>query len=71
MQQLGFVGDEKQLMDIIFKLTLKIARLFQEFSTFYLTEAFSVKWEQQKEMEIDVPLISEVTLPLIISRRKI
>lgn len=68
MQTLGFSGDEKQLMKTLAELSLKGARIFREFSTFYLAEAFSVKWEQHKEMEIDAPLISEVTLPLIVAR---
>ena len=69
MQTLGFSGDEKQLMITLRDLALKGAKIFQEFSSSYLTEAFSVTWEGKKEIVTDAPLISEVTLPLIISRK--
>ncbi len=68
MQKFGFVGDQKQLMNTLFDLSLKAARLFQEFSVFYLSEIFSIKWEQQEEVEIDAPSLSEVKLPLLVAR---
>ncbi|MBU3967966.1 MAG: hypothetical protein KKG76_11455 [Euryarchaeota archaeon] len=68
MQELGFEGEDKDLMDILFNLALQGARLFQEFSVFYLSEAFSIKWEQQEEIEVEAPLVSEVRLPLIVAR---
>lgn len=66
MSNLGFEGDEQNLMNKIFDLALNAARIFQEFSVFYIVEAFSIKWRQEEEIEIDVPSISEVHLPLIV-----
>lgn len=68
MRELDFEGEDKDLMAILFNLTLQGARLFQEFSVFYLSEAFAIKWEQQEEIEVEAPLISEVRLPLIVAR---
>lgn len=68
MQRLGFSGDDKSLMNTLFDLALKGARVFQEFSVVCLSEVFSVKWEQKEEVEIDVPLMSEVQLPLLVAR---
>ncbi|MBW1796770.1 MAG: hypothetical protein JRJ38_20540 [Deltaproteobacteria bacterium] len=66
MSNLGFEGDEKNLMDKIFDLALDAARIFREFSVSYIVEAFSINWRQEEEIEIDVPSISEVHLPLIV-----
>jgi hypothetical protein len=68
MKRLGFEGDDNQLMNMLFDLSLKGARLFQEFSVFYISDVFSIKWVQQEEVEVEVPLVSEVQLPLIIAR---
>jgi hypothetical protein len=68
MTKLGFQGDAQALMNALFDLSVKGARLFQEFSVHYLTEISDIKWEQQTNIEIDVPLISEVKLPLIVAR---
>jgi len=68
MTKLGFKGDNQALMDTLFDLSLRGARLFQEFSVHYLTEISDIKWEQQTSIEIDVPLITEVKLPLIVAR---
>jgi len=66
MSNLGFEGDEQELMNKIFDLALNAARIFREFSVFYIVEAFSINWRQEEEIEIDVPSISEVHLPLIV-----
>jgi len=68
MNKEGFLGDDKQNMNTLFDLALEGARLFQEFSKRYLVEAFSITWEQKEEIEIKVPIISEVELPLIVTR---
>jgi len=68
MTILGFQGDNQALMSALFDLSLRGARLFQEFSTYYLTEFSDIKWEQQTNIDIDVPLISDVKLPLIVAR---
>jgi len=67
MKRVGFSGDTKSLMNQLFDLALKGARLFREFSVFYLTEAFSVNWEQREEVVIEAPQCSQVKLPLIVS----
>jgi hypothetical protein len=66
MKNLGFSGDEKQLMGELFKLTLKFANLFRDFTVYYLTEVFPIKWEQEKELETEAHRISEILLPLIV-----
>lgn len=68
MKELGFKGDDQALMKALFDLSLKGARLFQEFSIYYLTEISDIKWEEQASVEIDVPLMSEIKLPLIVAR---
>ncbi len=68
MHKLGFPGDEKKLINTLFDLALEGARLSREFSVFYLSEVFPIKWEQKEEIEIEVPLMSEVQLPLIVTK---
>jgi hypothetical protein len=67
MQKMGFRGNEQKLLDRLFDLALAGARLFRDFAVYYLVEAFPITWEQQEEIEIDAPLISEVQLPLIVA----
>jgi hypothetical protein len=68
MKNLGFEGDEKQLMDELFKLTLQFANLFRDFTIYYLTEVFPIKWEQEKESETEAHKLSEILLPLIVAK---
>ena len=49
-------------------LSQKGASLFQDFSTLYLTEAFKIKYERKETIEIEVPIISSVKLPVIVAR---
>lgn len=63
-----FQGDERELLNKLYDLSLEGARLFRDFCVFYLVSNFQVTWEQMDEIEIEVPLISEVQLPLIVTR---
>ena len=68
MNKLGFEGDKQELMNKMFNLALNAARIFREFSLFYIVEAFSIKWRQEEEIEVNVPILSNVELPLIVKR---
>ncbi len=68
MKRLGYIGDEKQLMDTLTDLTLECARLFQNFSILYIAEAFSLKWELHEDFELEVPSCFEIDLPLIVAK---
>jgi hypothetical protein len=68
MKRLGFQGDTSGLMDELFRLALKGALLFREFSVCYLAETFTVNWEKREEVEIEAPQYSQVTLPLIVAK---
>ena len=68
MKKLGFGGDDLTRMRELFSLSQKGASLFQDFSTLYLTEAFKIKYERKETIEIEVPIISSVKLPVIVAR---
>lgn len=68
MQIEGFQGDDLTRMEKLFTLSLGAARLFQNFSSLYLAEAFNVQWNQDESIEVDVPVISTVTLPVIVAK---
>jgi hypothetical protein len=68
MKRLGFSGDMKSLMHQLYELAVTGARLFRDFSVFYFADAFPVKWERREEVEIEVPLYSQVKLPLIVAK---
>lgn len=73
MDELKFsVTDEQQKMKLLFSLTNEGAKLVMEFCLTYLTEAFPIQWEQrEEEIEIDVPEISTIELPIITFKNKI
>lgn len=66
MSTFGFKGDRQELMNKIFDLALSAARILREFSVNYIAEAFSINWLQTEVVEVNVPSISEVHLPLIV-----
>ncbi len=66
MSDLVFEGDDKILMKKLFNLALNGAQMFRKFSVSYLVEAFYINSRKEEEIELDVPSISEVHLPLIV-----
>lgn len=72
MQEIGFTNlDDKQKLEILFSFVRDVSKLAMEFISEYLTEAFPVKWEQkEEEIEIEVPEISTVELPIIAVKKK-
>jgi len=69
MDDLGFSGSDEDKMKTLFLLTGEVAKLIMNFCPLYLTEIFPVKWNLEEEMEIDVPEISTVKLPVIVIKR--
>lgn len=67
MRELGFLGDRNALMLELHDLTLKAAHLLREFIIDYIAEAFEVSWEKREQVQIEVPQLSQVTLPLIVA----
>lgn len=72
MDELKFSATDEQKMEILFSLAGEGAKLVMEFCSIYLTECFPVQWEQkEEEIEIEVPEISTVELPIITSKNKL
>lgn len=72
MDELKFSVTDEQKMKLLFSLTGDGAKLVMEFCPTYLIEAFPIKWEQrEEEIEIDVPEISTIELPIITLKNKI
>ena len=73
MDELKFsVTETDEKMKLLFSLTSEGTKLVMEFCPTYLTEAFPIKWEQrEEEIEIDVPEISTIELPIITLKNKI
>ena len=67
MALLDFPGDDKKLVATLFDRVLEAARYLANFSRAYLAEVIVVQWKQEDEQELDVPLISDVTLPLLVA----
>ena len=66
MDELEFPVTDEQKMRLLFSLTGEGTKLVMEFCPTYLTEAFPIKWEtREEEIEIDVPEISTIELPII------
>jgi hypothetical protein len=68
MKRLGFLGRTESLMHQLYGLAVTGARLFREFSVLYLAEAFPVKWERREQVVVEAPTLSQVKLPLIVSK---
>lgn len=68
MRNLGFSGDENQLMSELNKLTLNSASLFRDFTVHYLTEVFPIQWKYEEDLETEAHKISEISLPLIVTK---
>ena len=68
MTELGFVGTEEELIGKLQKLPIEISHSINEFCKGYLTEILlkGKSFEQKSTATVSVPLLSEVTLPLIV-----
>jgi hypothetical protein len=68
MIELGFIGDEEELIDQLQKLPIAISYNVNEFCKGYLTEIIleGKNFIQKSIDKITVPLLSEVSLPLIV-----
>jgi len=68
MERLGFNGGNKELMNKLFDLTLRISRLFEGFSKNYLIEIIlkNAPFHSEEKVEVKVPLLSKVDLPLVV-----
>jgi len=68
MRKLGFVGDEKRLMEQLFDITLKAAKIFHDFYKLYLLENVlkNIQLQDFGEVQVKTPLLSKVKLPLIV-----
>jgi hypothetical protein len=71
MDELKFSIEDEQKKRKLFSLAGEGAKLVMEFCPTYLTECFPVQWEQkEEEIEIEVPEISTVDLPIITLKNK-
>jgi hypothetical protein len=70
MRGLGFEGDDNALMKILFELVLKGAKVFRNFTLFFITEGLPIKWKEETRVAINVPEISEIKLPLVVAGQK-
>lgn len=71
MDNLQFAERDEQKLKILFSLAGEGAKLVMEFCPIYLTEVFPVKWEhKEEEIEIVVPEISTIELPIITLKKK-
>lgn len=71
MDKLKFSVTDEQKMKLLYSLTKEGVKLVMEFCPTYLTEAFPIKWEKrEEEIEIDVPEISTIELPIITLKNK-
>ena len=68
MRKLGFVGDEKRLMERLFDITLKISKIFHDFYKLYLVENVlkDIQLQDLGRSQVKAPLLSKVKLPLIV-----
>ena len=71
MDELKFSIANEQKKEILVSLAGEGAGLVMEFCQLYLTEVFSLKWEQkEQDIEIEVPEISSIELPIITLKNK-
>jgi hypothetical protein len=68
MTRLGFSGNDENLLDQLFSVAVRGARILREFSVSYVVDALPVRWVQKEKIEIVAPFYSEVKLPLIVGR---
>ena len=68
MTELGFVGTEEELIGQLQSLPIQISHSINEFCKGYLTEVLlnGKSFEQKLTVAITAPLLTEVTLPLIV-----
>ena len=69
MGKVGFSGDDHKKMKDLFDLAIQGTKLFQEFCPLYLTEAFHVKWTQAQDIELEVPDVLTVKLPIVVAKK--
>lgn len=71
MDELQFSATNEQKMKTLFSLAGEGAKLVMDFCHIYLTEIFLVKWEKkEEEIEMEVPEISTIELPIITLKKK-
>lgn len=70
MDELGFSIDNKEKMRELFSLTGEGAKLVMQFCPIYLTEKFPLQWNQEEVIEIEVPGISTIKLPIVVLNTK-
>jgi len=68
MDSLGFSESNQKKMETLFTLTGEGAGLVMKFCPIYLVEGFPIKWNQDGELEVDVPDISTIDLPIIVHK---
>jgi hypothetical protein len=72
MSELGFAGNEKELIGHLQRLPIEISHSMNEFCKGYFTEIIlkGKRLRQKKVLTVIAPLLSEVNLPLIISSKE-
>lgn len=71
MEKLGFKEEGNEKVKRLFLLAGEAERLFVNFSHSYLIEILDIKLYQLEEIEVEVPEISTVRLPLIVYNNKV
>lgn len=72
MRDKGFLGDDKKIMSTLVELTIEAARLLREFCVAYLSFVIlgNVETKQTDKIKVVATLLSEVKLPLIVTKNK-
>lgn len=72
MKEVGFSGEDKALIGTLVKLALDSSHRSQQFCKIYSAAVIlkKIKLEEKEKIEIPVPLLSEVSLPLIVKSDK-
>ena len=68
MKLLGYTGSPEDLLLTLWELTIDAAGKCANFSRAYLAEALPVTWEEHAEIEIEAPRVSDISVPLLISK---
>ena len=68
MEELGFKGDNQQLLPQLFDLTLKAAKLFREFCILYFTDSIldGIDYKDESGGKIRATSLSRVNLPFFV-----
>lgn len=68
MTELGFIGTKEELIRLLQRFPIKLSHSMNEFCKGYLTEILLAgkSFQQTSTVTVNVPLLSEVSLPLIV-----